>query len=132
MRWLERSQELDGKIPARQDFPPHKFGALMSHVVVFDVLEPLDFKYSLFGTAVRENAHGEYTGKLLSSLPGKGPDSGIWTFLTSVLKEQSPQYYQIPYVGPTVSIKGSTALFFPLAKEYKTIDKIFLVTQFIR
>lgn len=71
MRWLERSQELDGKIPARQDFPPRKFGALMSHVVVFDVLEPLDFKYSLFGTAVRENAHGEYTGNCCRACPEK-------------------------------------------------------------
>lgn len=132
-RWVNRSADINGSIPSRADFPPNRFGRLMSRVIVFDVLRsPLDFHFRLFGTAVRDYTHHDYTGKNLSDLVDKGPGSKRWILLETVLDKKEPLYGSLSYVGPSVSIKSVTVLLVPMASDYQNIDKIFQVTNFIQ
>jgi len=132
-RWVSRSADIDGGIPSRSDFPPNHFGRLMSHVVVMDVLHsPLDFRFRLFGTVVRDYNRQDYTGKNLSDVLDRSPTSKRWTLLESVVEKKEPQYDSLSYIGPSVSIKSVTVLLVPMATDHQNIDKIFQVTQFIK
>ena len=43
--WLRMQESNGGLLPARSDFSPARYGRMMAHVVIFDVLEnPMDFK----------------------------------------------------------------------------------------
>lgn len=131
-RWIDRSADLDGRIPSRADFPPNKFAKMMSRVIVFDVLsDPLDFYFRLMGTGVRDYTHKDFTGKNLSDLVDKGPGSKRWTQLETVVEKKVPLYDALPYVGPRVSIKLATVLLVPMASDFQNVDKIFQVTNFI-
>jgi len=131
-RWVSRSADIDGGIPSRSDFPPNRFAPMMPHVIVFDVLRsPLDFHFRLFGTAVRDFTHQDFTGKNLSDLAGKGPGSKRWTQLETVVDKKKPLYEALPYVGPSVSVKSVTVLLVPMASDHLNVDKIFQVTHFI-
>ncbi len=132
-RWVNRSADIDGGIPSRKNFPPHRFGRLMSQVIVFDVLRsPLDFHFRLFGTAVRDYTHQDYTGKNLSDLADKGPGSKRWALLESVVDKKKPLYEVLSYIGPSVSVKSVSVLLVPMANDHQNVDKIFQVTNFIK
>ena len=105
----------------------------MPFVVIFDILEePLDFKYRFFGTMVRQHSHDNFTGKLLSELPGKGPDSQIWNMLDQTRIKKNAMFKGVPYVGPDADFKRSTVLFLPMADDHNTPDKIFLIANFTK
>lgn len=131
-RWIDRSADLEGRLPARADFPPNKFAKMMSRVIVFDVTsEPLDFHFRLMGTGVTDYTHKDFTGKNLSDLVDKGPGSKRWAQLETVVETKKPLYDSLPYVGPRVSIILATVLLVPMASDYTNVDKIFQVTNFI-
>ncbi len=131
-RWVSRSADIDGGIPSRADFPPHHFGRLMSHAIVFDVLRsPLDFQFRLFGTVIRDYNRHDYTGKNLSDVVERSPASKRWEQLETVVDKKKPLYDTLSYIGPSVSIKSVTVLLVPLASDHQNIDKIFQITQFI-
>jgi len=130
-RWVNRSADIDGGIPSRNDFPPNRFASMMPHVIVFDVLRsPLDFHFRLFGTSVRDYTHQDFTGKNLSGLEGKGPGSKRWTQLETVVDKKEPLYEDLPYVGPSIGIRSVTVLLVPMATDHQNVDKIFQVTSF--
>ena len=130
--WLNTANPSKPHFPSRSDFPPNKYAAHLLDVVVFDVEEdPADFKYRLFGSTVRYHSHEDFTGRLLSTLPGKGPGSVIWKMLSDVVANKAPFYREVPYVGPHKDYKRSSVLFLPLASDRVTINKVFLVAQFI-
>ena len=131
-RWVSRSADIDGGIPSRSDFPPNRFGRLMSHAIILDVLrEPLDFHFRLFGTVIREYNRQDYTGKNLSGVIKRSPGSKRWKQLETVVDKKEPLYDTLSYIGPSVSIRSVTVLLVPLATDHQNIDKIFQVTQFI-
>ncbi len=130
--WSQWQQENGGQLPARRDMDVRNNQRHFSYVVVFDVLkDPLDFKYRLVGTSVRQNTFGDYTGKTLRSMDGKGPGSKIWKFLTTTLETKKDQFRKVPYVGPNKDFMKSSLLFLPLASDHIMIDKIFLVSHFM-
>jgi len=130
--WTNWQSQNEGQLPSRRDMDVRENRLHFSHVVVFDVLsDPLDFKYRLVGTGVRENTYGDYTGKTLRNMEGKGPGSVIWGMLYNTRETKHPQFEQVPYVGPNKSFMRSTLLFLPLATDHQTVDKIFLVSNFI-
>lgn len=127
-KWAEKN----GGIPARRDINVRDVGMHMPYVVVFDILnDPLDFQYKLVGTQVAAHTHGDYTGKKLSEMEGKGPGSKIWGFLDQARETKQPLMKEVPYVGPMAAFMRSTLLFLPLASNHETPDKIFLVSNFI-
>ena len=130
--WANWQTQNSGQLPSRRDMDTRDNRRHFSYVVVFDVQsDPLDFKYRLVGTSVRENTHGDYTGNTLREMEGKGPGSIIWGLLYNTRESKQPQFQQVPYVGPNKSFMQSTLLFLPLATDHQTIDKIFLVSNFL-
>lgn len=131
--WLNKCADRPDYIPSRSDISPAQYAAHMANVVVFDILsEPTDFRYRLFGTHVREHSTEDFTGKNLSTLPGKGPKSQIWQMLDGARTKRVPLYKEVPYVGPSLLVKRSTVLFLPLANDHIDPDKIFLVAHFVK
>ncbi|MDG1859827.1 MAG: PAS domain-containing protein [Emcibacteraceae bacterium] len=130
--WIQLYNSDTRRLPARADFPPPHYHVHMPSAVIFEVMdEPLDFKYRLFGTIVANHSTADFTGKLLSSLPGKGPDSGIWKMLNSTKENKIPLFREVPYVGPHSDFIRSTVLFLPMASDHKNPDRIFLIANFI-
>jgi len=130
--WTNWQKENAGQLPSRRDMDTRENQLHFSNVVVFDVLDdPLDFKYRLVGTRVRENTFGDYTGKTLREMEGKGPGSVIWGLLYVAKENKQPQFEQVPYVGPNKSFMKTTLLFLPLADDHQNVNKIFLVSNFI-
>ena len=120
-----------GKLPARRDLDVLDIHKIMPLVVIFEVRQqPLDFLYRLVGTAVTENSHQDYTGKLLSSLDGKGPGSMIWKSLDTVRQNREVIFSEVPYVGPKDDLLRSTLLLLPLADDGETVDRVLLVVAF--
>jgi len=131
--WTDWQKQNGNQLPSRRDMDTRENRLHFSYVVVFDVLSgPLDFKYRLVGTSVRENTYGDYTGKTLRGMEGKGPGSVIWGMLYNTKEVRQPQFQKVPYVGPNESFMKSTLLFLPLATDHQTVDKIFLVSNFIK
>lgn len=121
-----------GGLPGRNDMRVQDIGSHMAFVVIFDVLsDPLDYRYRLIGTMVREHSRADFTGKTLRQMEGKGPGSKIWGFLDQVRSEKEPLFREVPYVGPKELFLRSTLLFLPLASDHESPDKIFLVSHFI-
>lgn len=131
--WFKIYTNNNEKLPLRSDFPPPKYYKQMPSVVIFEIHhDPLDFKYGLVGTNVTLHSTADFTGKMISTLSGKGPGSGIWNMLSATMNEKVPLFKEVPYVGPHSNFVRSTVLFLPLANKKQEVDKIFLVTNFIR
>lgn len=118
-------------IPSRRDFHLRDLGQHAVHIAVLEIKnEPTDFIYRLIGSNVVENLAANYTGKLLSDLPGKGPESQIWQTLQDVRTQKAPLFREIPYIGPNEKYKSSKTLYLPLANDHITPDKIMIVPDF--
>ena len=126
-------KQAGGRIaPGRQDFDVLDVPTLMPHVIIFDILsDPLDFRYRLVGTTVREMSAEDYTGKKLSEFDGRGPGSKIWTVLETVRVSQKPAYHSIPYVGPKEDFLKLNDLFLPFVDDNMETSMILLVSYFL-
>jgi len=130
--WTDWRKENGGLLPSRRDMDVRSNQLHFSYVVVFDILkDPLNYLYRLVGTSVRENTFGDYTGKNLREMEGKGPGSKIWDLLDTTRTSAQSQFQKVPYVGPNKSFMKTTLLFLPLATDHQNVDKIFLVSNFI-
>lgn len=130
--WLDACPSDDGLFPSRQQMKVTDLRSRMAHVAVMDVeQDPLDFRYRLIGTKLREFLYADYTGQSFRELKGKEPGSEIWTIVEQVYRDQTPLYCEVPYVGPKADYKQASSLYLPLASDNRTIDKIMLVSNFV-
>ncbi|NVJ97701.1 MAG: PAS domain-containing protein [Alphaproteobacteria bacterium] len=128
--WARYHME-EGGLPSRNDFSLRALGKHVTHIVVMDVKpDPLDFQYRLVGTSVAEFLHRDYTGSTLSSLPGKGPKSTLWSFMKKTYEDGHPHYFKVPYTGPQEGRESVYTLYLPLASDHAHTDKIMLVPHF--
>ena len=133
-QFLAYWQEQSGNqiAPRRQGFDVLHVPTLMSRVVIFDVLRnPLDFRYRLVGTVVREMSAREYTGMKLSEIEGRGPGSTIWSVLDEVRSSREPAFRSIPYIGPKKDFLKLNNLFLPWVDDNMETDMIVLVCDFV-
>ncbi len=131
--WLKICPSAGGAYPSRKDIKVSDLRNRMAHIAILDVeTDPVDFRYRLIGTRLREFLHRDYTGQSLSELEGKGPGSEIWTIFDRVKTSGDPLYCQVPYVGPKADFKQASSLYLPLASDHNTIDKILEVSHFQR
>ena len=127
-----RKQAGDRMAPRRRDFDVLHVAKLMPHAVIFDVLhDPLDFRYRLVGTAVREMSSREYTGMKFSEIEGRGPGSNIWSILDNVRAGRKPALNSIPYVGPKKDFMALNNLVLPFVDENEETVMIVAVTHFL-
>jgi hypothetical protein len=121
----------NGKLPSRHDFSLRDLGKHVTNLVIVDVkLDPLDFEYRLVGTSVAEFLYKDYTGARFSSIPGKGRDSKVWSFLQKAYEDGTPHYFEVPYVGPQLGRSTVYTLYLPLASDHRHVDKLMLIPHF--
>lgn len=131
--WLKTCPESGGIYPSRKDMKVTDLRNRLAYVAVLDIeANPLDFRYRLVGTRLREFLYADYTGRSFRELEGKGPDSQIWDILNRVRTSEKPLYCEVPYVGPKADFKQASSLYLPLASDHVHIDKIMVVTNFKR
>lgn len=119
--------------PRQRDFDVLHVPTLMSHAVIFDVLrDPLDFRYRLVGTVVRDMSSREYTGTKLSEIEGRGPGSKIWSILEEIRVSRKPTYKSIPYVGPKKDFLTLNNLLLPFVDGNEETVMIVAVTHFLQ
>ena len=129
--WLKACPAESGSYPSRQDMKVTDLRGRMAYVAILDVeQDPLDFRYRLIGTLLREFLFRDYTGESFRELEGKGPDSRIWGILDRVRTSGEPLYCEVPYVGPKSDFKQASSLYLPLADDHRNIDKIMVVSNF--
>lgn len=101
--------------PLRRDIDVLHVPLLMPHAIFFDVQrDPLDFKYRLFGTAIRNMTIRDFTGMKMSEIEGRGPGSQIWTFLDEARAGREPVFHSVPYIGPKKDFVNLNNLFLPV------------------
>ncbi len=128
-----RQKAGDQIAPRRRDLDVLDVPKLMPHVIIFDVLsDPLDFRYRLVGTTVREMSRNDYTGLKLSEIDGRGPGSKVWSMLDQVRENQKPAFYAVEYMGPKRDFRKLDDLFLPLVDDRLETDMIMIVTSYQR
>ncbi|EWY37058.1 hypothetical protein N825_21675 [Skermanella stibiiresistens SB22] len=122
----------DRRMPARRDLDPVlEVPRLLPWLILVDVLrKPLDFRYRLIGSGVVDRSGRNNTGKLISELPGVGPDSLLWRPRATVVATGVPLRCEPPYVGPTPGVHGVVALHLPLSDDGETVSMILTMTMF--
>jgi hypothetical protein len=119
-------------LPSRNDFDLAALASILPNIVLLDVIEnPLDFRYKVIGNVAMQNFTKNYTGVALSEIPGKGPDSAVFSSLKTVVQSKEPCAQQIPYVGPNHDFKKISSLALPLAKDHINVDKIMIIVEFL-
>ncbi len=74
---------------------------LVPHIILFDVRrDPLDFRFRLVGSAVRQNLSRDYVGHWFSEFPNYDPTGTIWPRHKLVDENGLPMLQRPTYVGP--------------------------------
>ena len=93
--WDYWQSKLAGRsMPTRADLdPPLEIPRLLPWIILTDVLlrDPLDFRYRLIGTAIRDRIAGNYTGMRLMELPHQRPGSRIWDTRAECVRTMAPE-----------------------------------------
>lgn len=129
--WLGACPPRPDAIPSRADMKVTDLRSRMASIAIVEVMhDPIDYRYRLIGTHIREFMFNDYTGRLYSELHGKGRDSEIWGLLEKVRTSAKPIYTEIPYIGPKSDFMRASNLCLPLGSDHATVDKIMLVADF--
>ena len=130
--WTKLSMR-DGKLPSRADMRLQDIGRYASKIVIVDIKDdPMDYEYRLIGQDVADELDRDYTGSLVSSVPGKGPGSTFWDHVTQIRTEARPNYWTEICGIVKAGEKEAGILYLPLASDHQTPDKIMLVMHFGR
>jgi hypothetical protein len=119
-------------MPARSDIDPIDMHLFLSYVMLIDVLKPLDFRYRLIGTEVRNISHRDYTGMRFSEVPGKDRGSVVWSNCEQVVQTKAPFSRSPPYVGPQSYLQKCENLLLPLSSDGVRVTMIMQVISFER
>lgn len=131
--WLKACPDTGGPYPCRNDIKVTDMRHRMAYVAVLDVeTDPIDYRYRLIGTKLRDFLFEDYTGQGLREIEGKGPGTKIWSIIDKVRTSGEPLFCEVPYIGPKADFKRASSLYLPLASDHKVIDKIMIVTNFKR
>lgn len=111
---------------------PQEMARLLPHILIVLVLrDPLDFRYRLIGSAVRERLSADRTGQLLSQIPGQGPGSALWRHLEAVVDAGRATRFAPPYVGPHADFLMIENLVCPLGPEGAAVEAILIFVDFV-
>lgn len=129
-----QSKRAGRSMPARADLdPPLEIPRLLPWIILTDVLlrDPLDFRYRLIGTAIRDRIAGNYTGMRLMELPHQRPGSRIWDTRSECVRTKAPVLdNQLPYVGPSDLVRAVRHLHLPLSDDGRSVTMILTAVEF--
>jgi hypothetical protein len=122
-------------VPARADLDPLiDIPRLVPNVMLFDVRhEPLDFRWRLVGSKVRQNFWHDYTGQWFSEDPNySNRESSVWRSLDLVERNQQPVLLRPIYVGPHDDFMYVENILLPLSVERAGWGMQIIFIDFIR
>lgn len=114
--WESRRQ--GRPMPARSDLDPLvDVPRLVANLMLFDVqCAPLDFRWRLVGSRVRQYLWKDYTGDWFSKDPKyNNPESAIWQSLALVEKNHQPVLLRPTYIGPNEDFAHVENVLMPLS-----------------
>lgn len=121
-------------MPARSDLDPViEIPSLIPHIILFDVRqEPLDFRFRLVGSHVRQNLSRDYVGHWFSEFPNYDVTGTIWPRHKLVAETGKPMLQRPTYVGPHKDFIAVENVLLPLtaAQEGWAVQLMFI--DFIR
>ena len=118
-------------MPSRADIDPTDMPKLLPYVTLIDVLaNPLDFRYRLIGTEMRNISRRDYTGLRFSEIEGKGRNSALWRGCEAVVRSKTPISDSPPYVGSDVFIRNCENVMLPLSDDQIKVRMILKVISF--
>lgn len=74
----------------------------------------VDFEPVFLGKSVRDRIAQPMVGQRLSTLPGKGPGSGVWAAYEALAMGHGPLLARLPYDGPAAGISETVEVLLPL------------------
>jgi hypothetical protein len=128
------SKRNGSRIPARRDFDPLlEVPALVRFMMLKDVQRnPLDFRYRLVGTGLRNHMTTDWTGKFMSEVEYQRAPSTIWDYHKQVAESGEPLFIKPNYVGPHKDYLFIESVMLPLADDHRNVDMIMIFIDFIR
>jgi hypothetical protein len=129
-----KSKRIGDAIPARCAFDPLlEIPGLVRFMMLKDVQwEPLDFRYRLVGTGLRNHMTTDWTGKFMSEVEYQRPPSTIWDYHRQVAESGQPLFIKPNYVGPHKDYLFIESVLCPLAKDHRKVDMIMIFIDFMR
>ena len=129
--WLARRGEHG--LPSRSDFDPLvEMPTLCPSMMLKDVQqEPLDFRYRLLGTKLREHMGADWKGQWMSQIEFQKAPNPIWRAHAYVAESGMPLFLRPPYVGPHKDFLHIEAVMLPLAQDHRTVDMIMIFLEFM-
>ncbi|HEV2551158.1 MAG TPA: PAS domain-containing protein [Stellaceae bacterium] len=128
--WL--SKRNGRAMPSRADIDPTEIPTLLPYIILIDVLDPLDFRYRLIGTEVRNISRRDYTGLRFSEVDGKGKESVLWQGCEALVRSKAPRSHRPPYVGSDAFVTNCENVLLPLSNDQTNVNMILKVISFER
>ena len=128
--WLTRRGERD--MPARADLRPEDMKGILGTVSLVDVLsDPLDFRYSLFGSVVAEEYGFDMTGK--SARTFRPPEIGelIFSLFEEAHRARAPRLHTVGFESATQRLEFER-LILPLSSDGHRVDKFMSVNEHLK
>lgn len=122
-------------MPGRADLDPLiDIPKLVPNVMLFDVRrEPLDFRWRLVGTRVRQNFWHDYTGQWFSADQNYNDrNSSVWRSMELVDRNRQPLLLRPTYVGPHDDFMYVENILLPLEVEREGWGMQMIFIDFIR
>ena len=121
-------------MPARSDLDPIiDIPTLVPHIILFDVRRaPLDFRFRLLGSVVRQNFSRDYTGHWFSEIPNYDASGTIWPRHKLVYETGKPMLQRPTYVGPNRDFTYVENLLMPLSVAQEGCGMQLMFIDFIK
>jgi len=118
--------------PSRRDFDPMvEIPRLARSMMLLDVShDPLDFRYRLIGTSVREHLGGDLTGRRWSEIEFQRAPNPIWLHHQWVVENRQPRFVRPNYIGPHRSFMLVESAVLPLGDDDDRVDMLMLFVDF--
>jgi len=121
------------RFPARGDFDPIlEVPKLTRSIILLDVQhDPLDFRYRLVGTRLREHMGKDWTGTWWSEIEFQRAPNPIWLQHQWVAQNRAPRFIRPNYVGPHKTFMVIESAVLPLGDDPERVDMLMLFVDFL-
>jgi len=120
----------DFEMPARSNLQPEQMRPVLGNVMLVDVIDdPLDLRYSLFGSNIAASHGHDYTGQSVRDLMPAQFAEVIWAQYTEVIEAQHPLVHRIIFENDFRS-SNYERITLPLSADGERVDKLLAVSEF--
>ncbi|MFZ7093026.1 hypothetical protein [Primorskyibacter sp. 2E233] len=117
-QWM--SQAKDGQLPKLNAFDLSGLSESSHSLILTEIIRypdgtVEDFEPVFIGSTLRDLTREKMPGRRLSSFPGKGPGSDIWSLYLKMADSRKPLLASLPYVGPSPLYQSTKEILLPLS-----------------